>query len=128
MALNDSIADNSTGTYTVTRTTGGTHVKGHWVDGSDSTFSIDASVQPVGEEVKDLPEGQTMDNVRVIYTATELTGRRPGVPATPPADDTGRRDADRITIDGDIYRVYKVEKWDHWGETHYRAWASKLSP
>lgn len=128
MALNDAIEDHKTGDYVVTRTQGGTWSKGRQVNGTDSTFPISASVQPMGDELMDLPEGQTREDVRVIYTVTELITRRRGTPATPPADDAGRIDADRITIDGDMYRVFKVEKWDHWGETHYRAWAHRLLP
>jgi hypothetical protein len=113
--LNQAINDHETGTYSVTRRTGGAYVAGKWIAGAPSTLSIVASVQPVGDELQDLPEGQHTDDVRVIYTATQLLSR------------TAATEPDEVSIDGQPYRVFKVEKWDHWGETHYRCWATKTA-
>lgn len=129
MSLNEAINEHATvgegpgGTYPVTRTTGGTWLKGRYTDGAESTFNIVASVQPVGEDLVDVPEGRSSDDVRVIYTETMLVAHRRGQP-----DDTTKIAPDVIRIDGDDYEVYKVSKWDHWGETHYVAYASKIAP
>lgn len=111
MSLNGAIGDHATGTYTVTRRTGGTRDEetGDWVAGAAATFDIIASVQPVGENLKDLPEGLSLDDMRMVYTETELIPVREGV------------EPDYIAILGKDYRVDKVSRWDHWGETHYVA-------
>jgi hypothetical protein len=105
--LNGAIDDHQTGTYTVTRTQTGVRTRGRYASGASSTFPIVASVQPVMEELQDLPEGTHADDVRILWTATEL---RPGTNATDP---------DHIEILGIDYRVEKCQRWDHWGETHY---------
>lgn len=127
--LNEAIEDHKTGDYVVTRTTGATWVMGRKVAGTESTFSISASVQPApGEELVDAPEGASLEDIRVIYTATRLIARRNGTPGASDEDDTDRVDPDVIAIDGEAFEVYKVAKWDHWGETHYVAYAAKIDP
>jgi len=84
------------------------------LNSTTSTFSIVASVQPVtGRELKDVPEGQRGDEVRVIYTQTELHMRKAGF------------QPDVVTLDGEPYEVYKVERFDAFGDTHYRAYAAR---
>ncbi len=55
-----------------------------------------------------LPEGRRGDETRVLYTATEL---RLGA--------TGSIDPDVVTIDGEPWEVVKIDRWQHFGETHY---------
>lgn len=128
--LNGSIEDHKTGDYTVTRKTGGSWSEdGRYTPGAESTLLISASVQPAGAELTDLPEGQSVDDVKVIYTETRLYGRKPGTPQVDPEDDdVGRIDPDIVSIDDEDYRVFKVAKWDHWGETHFVAYAAKIAP
>lgn len=101
----------TTGTYTVTRRAGaGTNSNGHYTKPSPTTFSIDASVQPVtGRALKDLPEGMRADDVKILYTGTELHT----------VDTAGH--ADTIAIAGENYRVTKVEAFfvisDHYRVT-----------
>ncbi len=72
-------------------------------------------MQPVsGRLLKTLPEGQHADDLRVVYTATALLTRTP------------TNDPDRITIGAERYDVFKVEQFDHFGETHYRAFVSRM--
>lgn len=79
MPLRDSITAFSTGTYTVTRTATGMRVEGSYVPGATSTFSIDASIQPVtGRNVKGMPEGRRPEELRVVFTTTELIAGDPG--------------------------------------------------
>lgn len=116
MSLNAAIDDHATGTYTVTRRIGGAWTPdGEWVAGAPSTFDVVASVQPAGEDLKDLPEGLNLDDARMVYTATELIPLRAGV------------EPDHIAILGKDYRVDKVQRWDHWGETHYVATVVKAT-
>jgi hypothetical protein len=103
-----------TGTYVVTRTALGTTVNGQYVPGGTSTINVDASVQPVsGRALRDLPEGMRAEDVKVVYTATELfTVRATGTP-------------DIITIAGDRYRVTKVEAFSVISD-HYRVTVERL--
>ncbi len=102
------------GPFTVTRTEAGEREKGRYTPGDDDTFTIVASVQPVGgRELRDLPEGQRADETRVIYTLTELRTRQ------------GETEPDVITLDGQPWTVIRVERFDSFGETHYRAYASR---
>ena len=108
MSLNGAIEDHKTGDYTVSRRAAGHYVKGKWVGiGSPSTFSISASVQPVVGDLVDVPEGQSVNDVKVLFTETYLHSRTAG------------EEPDEIEIDGANYYIWSVKKWDHWGETHY---------
>ena len=62
-------------TLTVTRYTAGSYddVDGVFVDGSTSTFTIDAEVQPGnGADLERLAEGQRLDWVKAILCGEEL--------------------------------------------------------
>ena len=119
MALSGVISAFKTGTYTVTRTGGGTYSSGVYTAGSTSTFDITASVQPVsGRDLQVLPEGQHGNEVRVIYTTTELRTRNP------------TNAGDKISIGSEDWEVFRFERWEAFGLNlsgdHYRAFASRL--
>lgn len=112
MGLRDVITRFATGTYTVTRYATGALATGVFTPGSSSTFSIVACVQPQrGREIKVGPEGQTGADVKVVYTKTEVR-------ATPGSPDV-------VTVDGDPFKVFEVERWDAWGDNHYRAYVAR---
>jgi hypothetical protein len=112
--LNGVIASFQTGTYAVTRTAASTNVMGRAVAGATTSLNIDASIQPVtGRVLRGAPEGATAEDVRVIYTLTEL---KTITPTTAP---------DRIVIDGDTFVVFKVEKFGTISGGHYRAYAAR---
>lgn len=114
MSLNGAISDHKTGTYTVSRRAAGHYEKGRWVAiGEPSTFPIDASIQPVTEDLSDLPEGQSVDSVKIIYTETPLFSR------------TATQEPDELVIDGLNYYVWSAKKWEHWDETHFVVTAIK---
>lgn len=117
MSLNQAIGDHTTGEYTVTRVAAREYdAHGRLeVAGAPTTFTILASVQPAEpEQMKDVPEGQSTADAKLILTETELKER------------SETTEPDTISIDGEDFRVYSVEKWQHWGETHYEAIALKL--
>lgn len=107
----------TTGTYTVTRRAGtGTTTNGHYTKPTTSTLSVDASVQPItGRALKDLPEGMRAEDVKVLYTATELF-----------TVDSGHGAADVVTIAGEDYRVTKVEPFFVISD-HYRVTVERTS-
>lgn len=108
------IARFKTGTYTVTRTAVGTRTNGRYTPGATSTFDITASVQPVtGRDLQSLPEGQRAEETRIVYTTTELRTR------------TATVDPDSISIDSETWAVVKVERWQAFGNTHYRAFVAR---
>lgn len=74
-------------------------VNGRFQKGSETTFEIDASVQPLrGNEVKILPEhARTSESVK-IYTSTRL--REP--------DEKNQLAGDEITRDGKIFKIHSV--------------------
>lgn len=80
-----------TGTYTITRTAADTYTDGLRTAGATSTFTIDASIQPVtGRKLLALPEARRTQDIRVLWTATALAV------------------ADKITIAGELYEVFEV--------------------
>lgn len=118
MSLVDVIASFKTGDYTVTRTPKGATTLGRYTAGSPSTFSIAASIQPVaGRELQALPEAQHGEEVRVIYTTTELKTRDPGF------------EPDTIEIDSEDWTIFRFERWQAFGAAndaqHFRAFASR---
>ena len=88
------------GTYTVTRQASGAYVKGVWTPGADSTFPLDADLQPVsGADLKILPEGFHTEELQKMYISTELFSARVG------------KEADQITIAGAQWKVINVRKY-----------------
>lgn len=109
--------DNPDGTYNVTRTPARTYdVNGRLqAAGPPTTIKIVASVQTAsGDDLVDVPEGQSTEGAKLILTETELRVR---TPTTEP---------DIITIKGKPYRITSVDEVEHWGETHYECVATRL--
>lgn len=114
MSLLSVITRFATGTYTVTRTAAGGNTAGRYTAGATSTFSIVASVQPVtGRYLRVLAEGQRADEARLIFTSTELRTRTP------------TNEPDLLAVDGETWEVFRVNRWQHLGETHYVVMASR---
>lgn len=120
MSLNGAIDDHATGTYTVTRTAKGPLVQGRPTDGAVTTYQLVASVQPFDGSLKDLEEGQVVENAKSIFAY-------PVDPAIEPHSRAAGIEPDVIDIDGDDYRIEKCLKWDHWGERHFVITAYKLT-
>jgi hypothetical protein len=125
MGLRGAIASLATGTYTVQRREAGSYTLGRYTPGALSTFSIVASVQPVsGRELKDLPEGQHGDELRLVLTTTELRTRFPGQPDASEYGVPGN-DPDHIILDGEPWRIVHVERWQSFGEVHYECFVAR---
>jgi hypothetical protein len=119
MALIDVIFSLQTpGPYTVTRTAAGAYTNGRYDAGSESTFTIIASIQPLGlaasgRVLTELPEGQNGDEVRILYTITELLTRSPG------------QEPDVVTLDGEDYYVVQTARWQAFGNEHWEVLVSR---
>lgn len=112
--VSEVLATFATGTYTVTRRGASSFAAGTGepVAGSTSTFTSVASVQPFpGREAKNLPEGIETHDARVMFAEELLRA----------ADDRTKTQADRVTVDGDVFEVLKVEPWGGNLLPHYRA-------
>lgn len=108
MTVTGAIGSFSTGTYTRTRYAPGTVTNGVGARGAPALASIVASVQPItGKDLQSLPEGRRADEAKAVFTTSEL------------------RVADRVAIGGDVLEVDKVEQWDAFGATYYRAVCSR---
>lgn len=113
MSVVGSITSFATGTYTRTRrAVGTTSSGGDYTPGATSTATLTASVQPMpGTELKHAPSGRHADDLRLVFTVTEL--RAAPIP-------------DQITIDGEAWEVYRVRRWQAFGDTHYEVHVSRL--
>ncbi len=116
--LNDSIDSLATGDYVVTRRAVGSFTDGIYNGGGATTsFSINAVMEPAtglqrvvgGQETRADDDGQRTNDIRVLYTRTELFARTPSY------------EPDLVTIGGRQFTVWRVEMWDLSGEVHYRA-------
>ena len=115
MSLAGLIPDLKNGTYTVTRSTPGAVTNGRKSASSSSTFTIEASEQPLsGRDLRALPEGERTDDKIKLYTETELRTR------------TGTHEADTIVIGSYTYKVITVQTWNGLGSIYYKAIISKV--
>lgn len=115
MSLNDLFSDPDfqTGTYTVTRYAAGSYTNGVFTPGGTSTFSVAAAVQPIpqGRKLVIGPEGQSANDLRSLWTSTELRATA-GTP-------------DTVSIGSETWKVFEVETWTGLGETHYCAFVAR---
>lgn len=93
---------------TVFRKTDGGYVDGVWVEGSESSFPVLASVQqPSPKQLEVLPEGERSPDVKLfisllpIYTSNDF-------------DDT---EADHIEWNGKRYKANSSGDWSSYGQT-----------
>lgn len=115
--ITDSISAFATGTYTVTRPTIPTVVAGRAVAGTPSTFTIDASIQPVqdGRKLLALVEAYHCAEVRLVLTRTVIE------PLTP------SHGADVVTYQSEPWVVIEAERWDAFGTSWTRAYIARRS-
>lgn len=85
---------------TITRETAGAYVNGIWVPGGTSTFTIQASVQPVtGEDQLVLPAGKRLSDYVKAYTSTDLQV----------LDESSGLQPDKLTWRGNEYECISVD-------------------
>ncbi len=94
-----------TGTYTVQRYTAGTYdANGAFVPSAAATTSIVAAIQPIsGMDLKTLPEGQKVEDTRLVLTTYALLDR------------------DVITYKSEAWTVTNVQDWALRGATWSKA-------
>lgn len=102
---------------TVKRYSGGAYdVNGFWVEGTTSTFSISASVQPMSyEEMQLVDENRRGTSTFKIYTDSELiTSEKEG------------QNPDRVIYNSEEYEVTKIGDWHNDVINHYKYVINKV--
>jgi len=102
----------------ITRQTPGSYISGVWVPGTDSTFTIMASVQPLSDkDLVNLPEGRRASDVIKLYTDTVLLT----------VEDKGEnQQPDKIEWRGFDYEISSVSVRQMDVINHYRYFATKI--
>lgn len=103
--------------FTIKRTVAGAYVNGVYVEGAESTITIQASVQPVsGQDLVAIPEGRRASDMVKVYTSEDLfcqgdagTGQSP----------------DRIVYLGKDYEIYTKDVNQNGVIPHYKYFAVK---
>jgi hypothetical protein len=103
--------------FTVRRKVAGSYVNGFWVEGSESSFVIQASVQPVrGLELESLPEARRDSQAVKIYTDTQLLTVAPD----------GSTNPDILEAFGFDFEIIEVQPWQSNVISHYKCIGVKL--
>lgn len=117
MGLADAIDAFVTGTYTVTRQDQSDYLNFSGIltqFGSAGTFTIDAAIVPVtGSDLQNLPEGYQQNDVKKLFTKTQLVTGGGKVSGTKQIGDT-------VSIDSENWAVIDVQVWDYSGDVFYR--------
>lgn len=107
-------------TYTVTRGSTGTKVKGRYTKGAETTFDIKATIMRMTEKEKqNLPEGLRNQDFIKIYTGTDLLV----------ADNKAKIPGDKIEYKNNNYEITGREDWDDFNENglgHFRLRGQKI--
>lgn len=113
--ISDFSTDDPVGT-TVTRTTANAYDShGRPTAGTTSTLTIESVQVPTnGRDMIVAKDCQITTEVRAVLTVTELYPRKPGF------------DPDQLTIGGEQWTVFNVERWDTGdGDTFFRCLAAR---
>lgn len=103
--------------FTVKRVTAGSYVNGVFVPGTNSTFTIQASIQPLSDiDLKTLPEGQREGDMIKAYTDSDLF---------PVGESGSGQEPDKIVWKGNDYTVSKKSVRQMDVINHYRYFAIK---
>lgn len=94
---------------TVTARSTGTLVDGIYIDGVSTVSTIQASVQPAGDnDIKTLPEGRRERKAYRLYTDSSLISLQES------------QNPDRVTLYGEDYEVITKDPWQNNVIPHYK--------
>jgi hypothetical protein len=108
-------------TLDVYRYTGGSYDpdSGKYIEGSESTFQILTSLQPInGEELQALPEARRQAATYKIYP--EVVD-----PINLPLRTVDDENPDQIDVFGERYEIYRLENWTNDLINHQKAYLGK---
>lgn len=102
----------------IKRTSAGSYVSGTFVNGSASTITIEASIQPMkSEDMVTLPEGRRLTDFVKLYTSTNLNT----------VSETTGQQPDRLTWRGHAYECISVDVHQMDVIPHYKCIFVKVS-
>jgi len=94
----------------------GTIVKGRFIEGAPTDTAIFASVQPLkAHEIMQLPEGRRNSKSFWLFTDTKLNV----------IDELNKINPDLITIDSELFEVFKIEPWQNNVIPHFKVMVMK---
>lgn len=103
--------------FSVKRTVAGGYTNGVYVEGAESTITIQASVQPVsGQDLVAIPEGRRASDMVKIYTDSDLFGQ---------GDAGTGQSPDRLVYRGKEYEIYTKDVNQSDVIPHYKMFAVK---
>lgn len=103
--------------FTIKRTVAGAYVNGVYVEGAESTITIQASVQPIsGTDMVVIPEGRRASDIVKIYTDSDLFGQ---------GDAGSGQSPDRLVYRGADYEISTKDPNQSDVINHYRYYAIK---
>ncbi len=92
----------SNATLSVERPGESTIVAGRSTPSPSTTFDCEASIQPATPmQMSAMPEGRTAFKTFIVFTEVELRG----------VDPDNKRNPDKVTFQGEVYEVFKVDPW-----------------
>ena len=95
----------------ITRQAAGSFVDGDWVEGAETTVTIQANVHPFTDyQVSIMPESDRSKEWLWFFTAEEIRQKKEG---------SAGYGADRFTWNGEVYEIMKTQRYqmqvrDHW--------------
>jgi len=106
--------------YTVKRKAAGVYTNGRWVEGVETTFTIQGDLQTLAqEEMQSLPEGRRINQTFKLYTETLLN---------PVIDENGtpKTNGDIVMVDNQRYEVIAVYPYQKFLLNHYKIAIQKV--
>lgn len=98
----------------------GSYVDGDWVEGTETTVTIQANVHPFSDyQVRMLPESDRTKSWVWMFTTSEVRARKEGPSGV-------AHGADRFIWEGDLYEAMKVQKYSMSVQDHYEIKAARV--
>lgn len=102
----------------ITRQTAGSYVDGEWVEGTDSSITVQANVHPFTDyQVMLLPESDRTKAWLWFFTADPIRHKKEG---------TSGYGGDRFIWNGELYEMMKVQQYQMGPRDHYEGKASRI--
>lgn len=98
----------------------GDYVDGEWVEGAETTVTIQANVHPFSDyQVMMLPESDRTKSWLWLFTSDVVRQKKEGI---------GGYGGDRFMWQGDLYEVMKVQTYVMTVQDHHEAKCARVEP
>jgi len=103
---------------TITRYPAGSYVNGVWTQGTPTSVSIRASVQPTSpHDLQRLPEGRRTGRTYTLFSNEQLF----------PAQQGTATNSDQVTLYGLTFEVISCEQWQNDVIPHYKSIVGEIA-